>query len=150
MVTPMLSAVYWNDIKLKSNTLHNYQVALGIATLGGALVGQILFGIAADIWGRRQMYGWVLIILIFSTLAVICSELAPTHIRGRMLAVVFLCQSLGEAAAAVVALIAVAGFRNSLPDDANSLKCTGSCVHDLDKIWRYIVGLGAIPAFVAI
>lgn len=67
-----------------------------------------------------------------------------------MLAVVFLCQSLGEAAAAVVALIAVAGFRNSLPDDPNSLKCTGSCVHDLDKIWRYIVGLGAVPAFVAI
>ncbi|PYI18493.1 inorganic phosphate transporter [Aspergillus violaceofuscus CBS 115571] len=187
MVTPMLSAVYWDDIKLKSNTLHNYQVALAIATLGGALVGQILFGIAADIWGRRKMYGWELIILIFSTLgmsmassgkeesmsmigvllfwrffmgvgvgadyplsAVICSELAPTRIRGRMLAVVFLCQSLGEAAAAVVALIAVAGFRSSLPDDPNSLTCTGSCVYDLDRIWRYIVGLGAVPAFVAI
>ncbi|PYH46518.1 MFS general substrate transporter [Aspergillus saccharolyticus JOP 1030-1] len=143
MVTPILSAVYWHKIKLKSNTLHNYQVALAIATLGGALVGQILFGIAADIWGRRKMYGWELIILIFSTLGmsrassgqdnsmsmigVVLSggsswALAPTRIRGRMLAVVFLCQSLGEAAAAVVALIAVAGFRNSLPDDPSSLE----------------------------
>ncbi|PYI36213.1 MFS general substrate transporter [Aspergillus indologenus CBS 114.80] len=149
-------------------------LALAIATLGGALVGQILFGIAADIWGRRKMYGWELIILIFSTLGMSMASsgkdesmsmigvllswrffmggggLAPTRIRGRMLAVVFLCQSLGEAATAVVALIAVAGFRSSLPDDPKSLKCTGSCVHDLDKIWRYIVGLGAVPAFVAI
>ncbi|RAL16226.1 inorganic phosphate transporter, partial [Aspergillus homomorphus CBS 101889] len=189
MVVPMLSAVYWNDIKLRSDILHNYSVALAIATLGGALVGQILFGVAADIWGRRKMYGWELIILIFSTLgmsmassgkdsmsmigvllfwrffmgvgvgadyplsAVICSELAPTRIRGRMLAVVFLCQSLGEAAAAVVTLIVVAGFQSNLsdfPNDPNSLECTGSCVRDMDKMWRYIVGLGAVPAFVAI
>ncbi|PYH98178.1 inorganic phosphate transporter [Aspergillus ellipticus CBS 707.79] len=189
MVTPMLSVVYWGD-QVDGKTamrVHNYEVALGIVTLGGALVGQLIFGIAADIWGRRKMYGLELIILIFSTLgmamsssgkddsmsmigvllfwrffmglgvgadyplsAVICSEFAPTRIRGRMLATVFFCQSLGEAAAALVALIAVAGFRHSLPDNPNKPECTGSCIRDLDIIWRLIVGLGAVPAFIAL
>lgn len=66
------------------------------------------------------------------------------------MAIVFLCQPLGQVAAAVVALIAVVGFRHSLPDDPDSLKCIGSCIHDIDRIWRLIVGLGAVPAFIAI
>ncbi|KAE8421038.1 major facilitator superfamily domain-containing protein [Aspergillus pseudocaelatus] len=187
MVVPMISEVYWGSLDAKPDRVHNYEVGLSIITLAGALVGQILFGIAADIWGRRKMYGLELIVLIFSTLgmsmassgkfdsmsiigvllfwrffmglgvgadyplsAVICSELAPTRIRGRMLAAVFLCQSLGSAAAAVVALIAVAGFRHSLPNDPEIRECTGSCVRNLDIIWRLIVGLGAVPAFIAI
>lgn len=68
MVMPMLTAVYWGDISMKSDRTHNYQVALSIVTLGGALAGQIVFGIAADMWGRRKMYGLELLILIFSTL----------------------------------------------------------------------------------
>lgn len=203
MVVPMISEVYWGSLDAKPDRVHNYEVGLSIITLAGALVGQVLFGIAADIWGRRKMYGLELVVLIFSTLgmsmassgkfdsmsiigvllfwrffmglgvgadyplsAVICSEfvtpfppystaniyvrLAPTRIRGRMLAAVFLCQSLGEAAAAVVALIAVAGFRHSLPNDPEIRECTGSCVQNLDSIWRLIVGLGAVPAFIAI
>ncbi|GMF94874.1 unnamed protein product [Aspergillus oryzae] len=203
MVVPMISEVYWGSLDAKPDRVHNYEVGLSIITLAGALVGQVLFGIAADIWGRRKMYGLELVVLIFSTLgmsmassgkfdsmsiigvllfwrffmglgvgadyplsAIICSEfvtpfppystaniyvrLAPTRIRGRMLAAVFLCQSLGEAAAAVVALIAVAGFRHSLPNDPEIRECTGSCVQNLDSIWRLIVGLGAVPAFIAI
>ncbi|PYI05755.1 inorganic phosphate transporter [Aspergillus sclerotiicarbonarius CBS 121057] len=189
MVTPMLSVVYWDDKvnNTASSLVHNYEVALGIVTLGGALVGQLIFGIAADIWGRRKMYGLELIILIFSTLgmsmsssgkndsmsmigvllfwrffmglgvgadyplsAVICSEFAPTRIRGRMLAAVFFCQSIGEVAAALVALIAVAGFRHSLPNSSSHADCDVSCVRDVDKIWRLIVGLGAVPAFIAL
>ncbi|KNG84811.1 inorganic phosphate transporter [Aspergillus nomiae NRRL 13137] len=187
MVVPMISEVYWGSLDAKPDHVHNYEVGLSIMTLGGALVGQILFGIAADIWGRRKMYGLELIVLIFSTLgmsmsssgkydsmsiigvllfwrffmgvgvgadyplsAVICSELAPTRIRGRMMAAVFLCQSLGQTAAALIALIAVAGFRHSLPNDPELRECTGSCVRNLDSIWRLIVGLGAVPAFIAI
>ena len=76
MVTPMLSVVYWGDQvnKSASSLVHNYEVALGIVTLGGALVGQLIFGIAADIWGRRKMYGLELIILIFSTLGMSMSS----------------------------------------------------------------------------
>ncbi|KAE8372323.1 major facilitator superfamily domain-containing protein [Aspergillus bertholletiae] len=187
MVVPIISEVYWGSLDSKPDHVHNYEVGLSIITLAGALVGQILFGIAADIWGRRKMYGLELIVLIFSTLgmsmasagkydsmsiigvllfwrffmglgvgadyplsAVICSELAPTRIRGRMLAAVFLCQSLGEAAAALVALIAVAGFRHGLPNDPVTGECTDHCIQNLDRVWRLIVGLGAVPAFIAI
>ncbi|KAL4866038.1 hypothetical protein BDV12DRAFT_210760 [Aspergillus spectabilis] len=184
MVNPMLGIVYWGGA---DNMPHSYGVALSIATLGGALVGQIVFGVAADLWGRRKMYGLELVVLIFTTLgvalastgaessmsiigllifwrffmglglggdyplsAVICSEFAPTRIRGRMLAAVFLCQSLGQLAANLVALIAVAGFRHRLLEDTSGSGCTGPCVRDVDSIWRLIVGLGAVPAFIAL
>ena len=67
-----------------------------------------------------------------------------------MLAAVFFCQSIGEAAAALVALIAIAGFRHSLTNDPSHADCGDSCARDLDKIWRLIVGLGAVPAFIAL
>ncbi|KAL4931656.1 major facilitator superfamily domain-containing protein [Aspergillus undulatus] len=187
MVTPMLGIVYYGH---PDKMPHEYEVALSIATLGGALVGQVLFGVAADIWGRRKMYGLELAVLIFTTVglalassgaegsmsvigllifwrffmglglggdyplsAVICSEFAPTRIRGRMLASVFLCQSLGALAANLVALIAVAGFRDQLlahETGADGFKCFDRCVRDVDSIWRLIVGLGAVPAFIAL
>ncbi|KAL2811863.1 major facilitator superfamily domain-containing protein [Aspergillus granulosus] len=184
-VVPMLETVYWQD--KDEHVRNNYKVALSIATLGGALVGQVLFGVAADIWGRRKMYGLELVVLIFTTIglalssegalgsmsvigllvfwrffmglglggdyplsAVICSEFAPTRIRGRMLAAVFFCQSLGALAANVVALIAVAGFRHQLREDSSGVVCSGACIRDVDRIWRLIVGLGAVPAFIAL
>jgi PHS family inorganic phosphate transporter-like MFS transporter len=67
MVNPMIGIVYYND---RNNLPKSYGVAMSIATLGGALVGQVVFGIAADIWGRRKMYGLELVVLIFTTLGV--------------------------------------------------------------------------------
>ncbi|KAL4936208.1 hypothetical protein BDV06DRAFT_205485 [Aspergillus oleicola] len=185
MVTPMLGKVYWPE--REGDMPHEYEVALSIATLGGALVGQVLFGVAADIWGRRKMYGLELAVLIFTTIgfalasegvqssmsligllifwrffmglglggdyplsAVICSEFAPTRIRGRMLAAVFFCQSLGALSANLVALIAVACFRHSLLKHAPGAECNEDCRGDVDRIWRLIVGLGAVPAFFAL
>ncbi|KAL3455767.1 major facilitator superfamily domain-containing protein [Aspergillus heterothallicus] len=185
MVVPMLETVYWQNED--EHVRNNYKVALSISTLGGALVGQVLFGVAADIWGRRKMYGLELGVLIFTTIglalssegavgsmsvigllifwrffmglglggdyplsAVICSEFAPTRIRGRMLAAVFFCQSLGALAANLVALIAVAGFRHQLREDYSGTTCSGACIRDVDRMWRLIVGLGAVPAFIAL
>ncbi|OJJ50120.1 hypothetical protein ASPZODRAFT_89971 [Penicilliopsis zonata CBS 506.65] len=183
MVIPMLGYVYWGQ---RDGMPHSYQTAMSIVTLGGALVGQIVFGVAADIWGRRKMYGLELVILVFSTLgvamassgaensmsiiavllfwrlvmgiglgadyplsAVICSEFAPTRFRGRMLAAVFFCQSLGQLAGCLVALVAVTGFRHKLPNDPSSEACEADCIRTVDSIWRLIVGLGAVPAFIA-
>ncbi|KAL4802392.1 major facilitator superfamily domain-containing protein [Aspergillus unguis] len=183
MVVPMLGKVYGE----RGELTQDWKVGLSIATLGGAIVGMIIFGVAADIWGRRKMYGLELAVLIFTTLgvafsstgaegsmsvfgllifwrffmglglggdyplsAVICSEFAPTRIRGRMMAAVFLCQSLGQLSANLVALIAVAGFKQQLKEDTTSASCTGLCKRDVDRIWRLIVGLGAVPAFIAL
>lgn len=39
-------------------------------TLGGSVVGQILFGVLADVKGRTSLYGIELVIVIFSTIGV--------------------------------------------------------------------------------
>jgi PHS family inorganic phosphate transporter-like MFS transporter len=72
MVVPMLEVVYWQGED--EHVQNNYKVALSISTLGGALVGQIMFGVAADIWGRRKMYGLELIVLIFTTIGLALSS----------------------------------------------------------------------------
>ncbi|GAB1201299.1 hypothetical protein APSETT444_010689 [Aspergillus pseudonomiae] len=166
MVVPMISEVYWGSLDAKPDRVHNYEVGLSIMTLGGALVGQILFGIAADIWGRRKMYGLELIVLIFSTLGMSMSSSGKYDSMSIIGVLLFWRFFMGVGvgadyplsavicseftAAALIALIAVAGFRHSLPNDPELRECTGSCVRNLDSIWRLIVGLGAVPAFIAI
>jgi MFS transporter, PHS family, inorganic phosphate transporter len=69
MVLLMLSIVYWNG-----TVPPTYEVLINIATLGGSLVGQVIFGVLSDYWGRRRMYGWELVITIAATLGVAISS----------------------------------------------------------------------------
>lgn len=79
MVIPILGIVYYQD---NGGVMpHNYETALSILTLAGTIVGQIVFGWAADIWGRRKMYGVELIITIVSTLGMV---MASNGINGSM------------------------------------------------------------------
>lgn len=59
----MLGIVYWNG------TLPtHFQLALNVSTLLGSMIGQVLFGILADIYGRRKVYGFELVVTIFASL----------------------------------------------------------------------------------
>ncbi|KUJ23969.1 MFS general substrate transporter [Mollisia scopiformis] len=82
--------------------------------------------------------------------AVICSEFAPTRMRGKMLTLVFACQPLGQLAATLVALIASVRQRSGIPGDATITKCNEECKRTLDSIWRWIIGVGVIPAVIAL
>jgi MFS transporter, PHS family, inorganic phosphate transporter len=65
MVLPMLSIVFWNgQIPLSVTTAFNSM------TLTGMVIGQTVFGVLADRYGRKKMYGLELLIIIFSTLGV--------------------------------------------------------------------------------
>lgn len=69
-----------------------------------------------------------------------------------MLTAIFFCQPLGQLAAALVALIALARQRDGL-SDGTVANCTGTmsmCQGTVDSIWRWVVGVGVIPAFVAL
>lgn len=66
---------------------HNYEIAVGVVTLGGSIIGQVGFGFAADVWGRRKMYGQELIITIGATLGVL---MASTGAHGSMSIIVWL------------------------------------------------------------
>ncbi|KAF8853361.1 MFS general substrate transporter [Acephala macrosclerotiorum] len=182
MVVPILGIIYY-----EGTMPHNYEIALNVVTLGGSIIGQIAFGLGADLWGRRKMYGQELIITIGATLgvvmasnglhgsmsvfvgllvwrfilgigigadyplsAVICSEFAPTRMRGKMLTIVFACQPLGQLAATLVTLIAAARQRDGIPSDATADNCNDQCMETLDSIWRWIIGVGVIPAVIAL
>lgn len=71
LVTPLLGIVYWSDNaapnqgKIPSSS----DTAIKVATSGGTVIGQLLFGYLADVVGRKRMYGLELMIIIFATLA---------------------------------------------------------------------------------
>ena len=70
-----------------------------------------------------------------------------------MLTIVFMCQPLGQLAATLVALVAVVRQRDGIPNGATVLNCvhgSGTCASTLDSIWRWIIGVGVIPAVIAI
>ncbi len=82
MVLPIIDIIYYDG-----QMPHNYGIAVGVVTLGGSIIGQIGFGLAADIWGRRKMYGLELIITIGATLGVV---MASSGVHGSMSIIVWL------------------------------------------------------------
>ena len=74
----MLGVVYWHNAKSKpGNIPTDADTAIKISTSAGTVVGQVGFGILADIVGRKRMYGLELMIIIFATLAQSLSAASP-------------------------------------------------------------------------
>ena len=65
----MIAFVYWNQ-EVSSLKL----TCINIATLAGTLLGQVLFGVLADKYGRKKMYGFELVLVIVATLGVTMSS----------------------------------------------------------------------------
>jgi PHS family inorganic phosphate transporter-like MFS transporter len=63
----MVGMTFWQDTG--GVMPDNVQTAIKTAISGGAVIGQIGFGVLADLLGRRKMYGIELSIIIVSTLA---------------------------------------------------------------------------------
>lgn len=78
LVTSMLGVVYWHNAKNSPGIIPtNSDTAIKVATSGGTVIGQVAFGAAADIVGRKRMYGLELILIIFATLAQSLSSASP-------------------------------------------------------------------------
>ncbi|KJK61011.1 phosphate:H+ symporter [Aspergillus parasiticus SU-1] len=82
--------------------------------------------------------------------SIITSEFATTRHRGAMMGVVFAMQGFGQFGAAIVALIVKVGFKGSLESAASMAKCSGVCQLTVDKMWRVVIGFGAVPACLAL
>lgn len=67
-----------------------------------------------------------------------------------MMGAVVAMQGLGQFAAAVIALVATAGFRESLETAKDVGHCSGPCQLAVDKMWRVTIGFGAVPACAAL
>ncbi|KUM61339.1 hypothetical protein ACN42_g5771 [Penicillium freii] len=186
LAVTMLGIVYWQgEDSGPGNAPFGIEAAIKVATLSGTLIGQPLFGWLADRIGRRRMYGYGLMVIIFTTLglvvsssspsftmtgllifwrvamgvgiggnypltAAISSEFATIKWRGAMMAAVLAIQGLGQFAAAIVALVVTVSFKQSLESAKDIPHCTDACQIAVDKMWRFTIGLGAIPACVAL
>ncbi|TKA67164.1 Repressible high-affinity phosphate permease [Cryomyces minteri] len=82
--------------------------------------------------------------------SIITSEFATTKWRGAMMGSVFAMQGIGQFAAAIVALIVVSGFKESLKTASSVATCSGVCQLAVDKMWRVIIGFGAVPGCIAL
>lgn len=67
-----------------------------------------------------------------------------------MMAAVFAQQGLGQLCAALVMLFVTLGFKQSLSEAATIAQCTGDCQIAVDKMWRTLIGFGAVPATIAL
>lgn len=63
---------------------------------------------------------------------------------------VFAMQGIGQLVAALIALIVTAGFKESLVMSLSVGKCDYACLLAVDRMWRIIVGFGAVPGCVAL
>lgn len=63
---------------------------------------------------------------------------------------VFAMQGIGQLVAALLALVVTAGFKDSLVPSPAVGQCDYNCLLAVDRMWRIIVGLGAVPGCVAL
>ena len=67
-----------------------------------------------------------------------------------MMGSVFAMQGIGQFTAAMVALCVTTGFKESLLTAKNVAACDGVCLLAVDKMWRVIIGFGAVPGCIAL
>jgi PHS family inorganic phosphate transporter-like MFS transporter len=66
VILPSLGYIYW-----PTTTDQLPELKINVSTLFGSLVGMLVFGFLADIYGRRKLYGLELIVVIFGTLGIV-------------------------------------------------------------------------------
>jgi MFS transporter, PHS family, inorganic phosphate transporter len=69
-----------------------------------------------------------------------------------MMNAVFAMQGIGQLMAGIMLLIVTAGFRDSLSTAATPKLCstTEPCIQSIDKMWRIMIGFGAVPGAIAL
>jgi PHS family inorganic phosphate transporter-like MFS transporter len=82
--------------------------------------------------------------------SIITSEFATTKWRGAMMGAVFAMQGFGQLGGALVMLCLVAGFKDTLKGVAGYADCDGQCAVAVDKMWRALIGIGVVPACIAL
>jgi len=67
-----------------------------------------------------------------------------------MMGAVFAMQGIGQLCAAFVMLFLTLGFKESLMMSTKPANCTGDCALAVDKMWRTLIGFGAVPGCIAL
>lgn len=72
MVLPIIDIVFWDG-----NMPAGAKLSINMATLVGTLIGQIVIGILGDRYGRKKMYGALLIVMIISCVPLAVLDRGP-------------------------------------------------------------------------
>jgi PHS family inorganic phosphate transporter-like MFS transporter len=84
-------------------------------------------------------------------LQVITAEFAPRKYRARMLSWVFFAQPVGQLLANVLSLAAVEAYKPWIEQNMHYCPRTNEeCFRSIDRLWRLVVGIGIIPAVIAL
>jgi len=67
-----------------------------------------------------------------------------------MMGAVFAMQGIGQLTAAFIMLFVTVGFKDSLSSSTKLSNCTGICASAVDKMWRTLIGFGAVPGCIAL
>ncbi|CAL1716624.1 unnamed protein product [Somion occarium] len=115
-----------------------------IATFGQAVSGHAP---AISIIGVLVVWRFIMGVGIggdYPLSAVMTSEFASTHIRGRLMTAVFANQGWGQLSAAIVALVVVSAYKSTLLNDDPAV------LGSVDPMWRILIGLGCVPGVIAL
>ncbi|KAG1825084.1 major facilitator superfamily domain-containing protein [Suillus variegatus] len=115
-----------------------------IATFGQALAGEAP---AINILGVIIVWRFIMGVGIggdYPLSAIISSEFAATRSRGRLMTAVFAAQGWGQFAAALVGIIVVEAYKDSI------LSAPFPCRVPVDHTWRLLIGLGCVPGVIAL
>ncbi|KAG1821912.1 major facilitator superfamily domain-containing protein [Suillus subaureus] len=115
-----------------------------IATFGQALAGEAP---AVNILGVIIVWRFIMGVGIggdYPLSAIISSEFAATRSRGRLMTAVFAAQGWGQFAAALIGVIIVEAYKDSI------LSAPFPCVVPVDHTWRLLIGLGCVPGVIAL
>ena len=69
IILPALGYVYWHDA-----TKSTHETDFNNATIAGCMVGMVIFGLLADMFGRRRVYGFEIVVLMIGTMGVVMSS----------------------------------------------------------------------------
>ncbi|KAJ5175440.1 major facilitator superfamily domain-containing protein [Penicillium canariense] len=153
----------WLTDRLGRRKLYGLELVLVIfATLGMSQASN-------GMYNNMNILSWIIFYRFFLGMgigaeyplsAVITAEFASTKCRAKMMAAVFLMQPLGQVLAAAIGWGVLTGLMKSqglqrLPDhgpefDGLAVEQQHQILATLDSVWRWVVGVGCIPALLAI
>lgn len=127
-----------------------------VASFAQALAGQSKADGVIDIISVLMLWRFVMGLGIggdYPLSATITSEFSATRIRGRLMTAVFAAQGWGNLLAALVGLCVTAGYKALLQTTTGINQNTPNTPEQIkacEHMWRLVVGLGCIPACIAL
>ncbi|KAF2105049.1 MFS general substrate transporter [Rhizodiscina lignyota] len=166
---PILAHLYWqNDTSERTETL------IDCLTLAGSMVGQVLFGILADVRGRQRLYGVELVVVLVATVGIVESGQGIDKWMSIQAQICFWRFVMGIGIGAEYPLSAVITAEWAATDSRARMLASvffaqplgqmfaalvglsailghgDSSNASLDKVWRIVSSVGGIPAIIAI